>query len=108
MIYFSGCLLIPLLWFFPWWSLGVLGCILGLVDKAARQNSWKFALSAGLVWSALAFIKDGRSHGLISQRMSGLFYLPQPYLIFAVVFVVASVSGYLSYRAGASIKVLIS
>jgi len=97
------CLALFLLsgWFLPWWALGLLSLALGFVIDA---QAWKVFLAGFVAWLALAFVLDGRSHGLISQRMSGLFSLPSPYLFLVVTALVGGVTAALCFKAGSSLK----
>jgi len=106
MLFVSLGVLIPALWFLPWWTLSLLGFAAGFLSGPSRQRALQFSLCAGLVWAAEAFIKDGKNAGVISQRLSGLFDLPSVGLVFAVVFVVGFVTAFLFFQAAAGLSVL--
>jgi hypothetical protein len=61
-------------------------------------------LAAAIAWAALAYLKDGHSHGLISQRMSGLFNLPAAPLIFLVMAALGAMTAFLFFKAGSSMR----
>ena len=108
MFFFSLGLFSLAIWFLPWWGLGVTGLVLGFFIRDAKDfTALQVALAGGLAWSALAFIQDGRSHGLISARMSGLFHLPSPVLMFAVVALLGAMTAGLPFQAGLSLKAYI-
>lgn len=106
MMFFGMAVMIPVIWFLPWWSMGLASLWLGFISGPRPRNAVTFACAAGLVWAALAFLKDGKSSGIISQRMSAMFTLPFPPLIFVLVFVLGFVTAFLCFRAGAALSVL--
>ena len=67
---------------------------------AVLQVTFAFAL----VGFAIAFVHDGRSHGLITARMSGLFSLPSSLLFLVVIAVLSAVTGTLGYLSGRSLR----
>ncbi|MGZ3722487.1 MAG: hypothetical protein ACXVA9_06135 [Bdellovibrionales bacterium] len=101
MIYFSVVVFSFCGWFLPWYGLGAAAFILGIAfpDKPAQVS-----LGAALAWAAGAYLLDGQSHGIISQRMSGLFGLPSSFLIFLVMAFLAAVTAFLCFNAGAAIR----
>jgi hypothetical protein len=106
MMYFGMTLLLPLIWFLPWWSVAVAAGWLGWISGPRLGNAVKFSAAAGLVSFALAFIKDGRNGGLISQRMAGLFGLPLSGMAFLLVFALAFVTAFLCFQAAAGLSTL--
>ncbi len=106
MIFFGMAILLPTIWFLPWWVPGFIAGGLGWASGSRASNAWQLALAGGGVAAALSFIKDGRHAGIISQRMSGLFSLPHPSLIFVMVFLVSGVTLFLCFQAGASLSSL--
>lgn len=104
MMFFGMAILLPTIWFLPWWVPALIASGLGLVSGPRTSNAWQIALAGGLVAAALAFIKDGRNAGIISQRMSGLFSLPHWSLIFVLVFFLTSLTLFLCFQAGAALS----
>jgi hypothetical protein len=102
MIYFSLALFLVAGWVLPWWALAVVALVLGFSFPQSRGRS--VALAAAIAWAALAFIKDGHSHGIISQRMSGLFSLPAAPVMFVVMGVLGAVTAFLFFKAGSAIR----
>lgn len=84
----------------PWWGLGVVALILGLTIPGKFKRALEVSFAAGVAAAVLAYILDGRSHGLISQRMSGLFGLPFAPLIFLIMGIINALSAFLYYKAG--------
>jgi len=82
-------------------ALGLVSLGLGLLLPI---KSWKVILAGGVAWGALAFIFDGESHGLISQRMGGLFALPSAYLMFVVMAAIGAVTAGIFFQAGAGFR----
>jgi hypothetical protein len=106
MMYFGMALLLPLIWFLPWWSVAAAAGWLGWISGPRLGNALKFSSAAGIVSFALAFIKDGRNGGLISPRVAGLFGLPFSGAAFLMVFVLAFVTAFLCFQAGAWLSTL--
>ncbi len=80
--------------------MGMAAFVFGVFQPGDKKRDLQLAFSAAIAHAALAFYKDGRNLGLISKRMSGLFGLPQPELIFLVMAVLAFVTVWLGLRAG--------
>ncbi len=104
MIFFGMALMLPVVWFLPWWCFVLFSVLAGALSGGVPRATWSFAFGAALIWPALAFIKDGRSAGVISQKLSALLSLPSPGLIFVVVFILAFVTAFLSFQTGATLR----
>ena len=102
MIYLSLLILLPALWFGWWWLLPLIAFLSGL--SLREQKPWHFAAGAGLAWSALAFIRDGELAGIVSERMSGAFFMPWGPLFFVIVFLVAFITAWLWFRVGRALR----
>lgn len=105
MIYFGLALLLPALWFGSWLLLAPLGFFAGYISRG--EGAWKFGLASGLSWSALAFVRDGESGAIISQRLAGMLSLPGSGLLFLVIAILGFVTAYLWFKAGAGSRVLL-
>jgi hypothetical protein len=97
MLYLSLFLFLLCGWLLPWWCLALMSFALGIF---LRGSAWKVGAAAALAWAGLAYILDGRSHGLISQRMSGLFGMPAPYFIFVLMAAMGGITATLFFKAG--------
>ena len=122
MIYFSLAVFLFCGWYLPWWCLALTAFLLGLVvrdgsavrgdsadrgDFAGNDNlAGKVSLSGAISWASLAYLRDGQSHGLISQRLSGLFSLPSAVFIFGVMAILSGVTVLLCFKSGNSIRSL--
>lgn len=98
-------------WCLPWWATAAAAFALGaLVDGILRAYRATFTLSfaAGLVWAALAYVQDGRMVGLVSRRLGGLFSLPHPMWMFAVMMVIGFVTVFLGLRSGLAARGLLN
>lgn len=103
MIYLSLALFVLAAATLPWWATALIGFAFGLTHAADTIGArLRIVLSSGLAWSAMAFVHDGRLHGLVSRRLAGLFGLPSPGLMFVVEAVVAMMTVTLALGAGAS------
>lgn len=95
-----------LLKFLPWWAI-VLGCgMVGFLRPARILLDFQLALVTGTVALGMAFYADGRNFGLISKRMAGLFSLPIPDLVFALIFILFSLTALLSLQSGKALRAL--
>lgn len=92
---------LPVLWFLPWWAVIPVAAAFGWWSGPHRGRALQCGLAAGLAWEALAFIKDGHNHGIVSQRISSMFNLPSQFLIFQVVLLVGFITAFLFFQAGA-------
>ena len=106
MMFFGMVILLPTIWFLPWWVPALIAGGIGWISGPRSSYAWQLALAGGLVSAALSFIKDGRNAGIISERMSGLFSLPHWSLIFLLVFLLSSVTLFLCFQAGAALSSL--
>lgn len=104
-MYFGLALLLPALWFGSWLLLAPLAFGAGYLTKG--KDAWKFALASGLAWAALAFVRDGQTGAIISERMSGMFSLPSSSLLFLIIAVLGFVTAFLWFKAGGSTRVLL-
>lgn len=105
MIFFALLIFLPLIWFAPWWALGLGSFVLGYTRVHTWKEQWTISLVAGMVWAALAFIRDGQSYGLISKRLSGLLGLPVSGGVFLIVLALGLLFSLLWLRSGALVKV---
>jgi hypothetical protein len=93
------------MWLGFWWLLVPLSFVLGMLVK---EGGRRFALGAGVAWSALAFIRDGRNaSGVIAERLAGMFSLPNAFAFFIVLALLGFVTALLWFRAGREVRVLI-
>ena len=106
MMFFGMAILLPTIWFLPWWVPALIAYGLGWIMGPRTSNAWQIALAGGFVAAALSFIKDGRHAGIISQRMSGLFSLPHPSLVFVLVLILSFVTLFLCFQSGAALSSL--
>ena len=102
MIYLCVAIAFPFLWFFPWWSLILLAAFAGWFGRSGILRALYLGVGCGLAWAGLAFIKDHAHDGIVSRRMAGMFNLPHPMLIFAVLFAIGFISVFLTFMAAAS------
>lgn len=105
MIYFGLALILPALWFGSWLLLAPVGFFAGYISRGS--GAWKFALAGGLAWSTLAFVRDGKSGAIISQRLAGMLSLPASGWLFLVIAALGFVTAFLWFKAGASSRVLL-
>jgi hypothetical protein len=100
---FFFCLALFLLcgWLLPWWGLALIAFFLGIAFNGKARH---VALAAAAAWTALAYIHDGQSHGIIARRMAGLFGLPSPYLIFLLMAILGALTALFFFQAGAVIR----
>jgi len=90
--------------FLPWYAVAVAALILGAAIPRGIAAHFSAAAAAGIVSAALAFGADGRLHGVVSVRMAGLLSLPQPALVFWVMFMLAFITAFLWLRAGVFLR----
>lgn len=102
MFFFCLAVFSLVLWFFPWWSLALVAFVVGMFVREYR--GLHVALAGAVAWSALAFLQDGFSHGLISKRMSVLLGLPSSGLLFLLMAVLGAVTAILCAHAGRSLQ----
>jgi hypothetical protein len=96
-------------WFLPWWSAALIGFALGWLS-ANWNMRWlapQVASAAALSWMALAYVQDGRSYGLISQRMAGVFGLPSAQLIFVLQGFLGFVTALLAFKSAKALRQLV-
>ncbi len=86
--------------FSPWWGIVLVGLVVGFARPGKLFLDLQLALVSGAVAMAMAFYSDGRHLGLISKRMSGLFSLPVPDLMFAMMFVLFFTTVLLALQSG--------
>lgn len=100
LIIFIACTL-----YLPWYAASIMALLIGFFIRfATLRQHLVLAASAGLANGACAFMADGRNYGLVSKRMSGLFSLPTPGLIFVTLFVMSFLSVFLWLRGGSVLR----
>lgn len=100
MIFASLALLIPTIWFLPWWALAPLATFAGYMNDGRSMRALQFSFSAGLVWCAMAFLKDGQNAGIISSRIAKMFSAPFSGFAFILVFAIGFLTALLFFQAG--------
>lgn len=106
MIYLGMVLVFPAMWYGFWWLLVPIGLVLGWFSKSGGKS---FGLGAGLVWAGAAYLRDGmNAHDAIAPRMAGMFSLPNAFCFYLVLILIGYVTGWLWFRAGREVRVLIN
>ena len=72
-----------------------------------RFRALQVAAAAALSWMAMAYVQDGRSHGLIAPRMAGLFALPAVALILSVQGFLGFVTALLAFQSALALRQLV-
>ena len=98
MIYLALLLTLPALWFFSWWL--IIPISFGAGYFAPQMSNIMFAFGVGGAWACLAFLKAERFGAIITERLSILFGLPHPALIYLLVFTVGFVTACLWFNLG--------
>lgn len=93
-------LMIWLLFVSGWWGLGALALGLGYKQKDSAKGIGTEAAFAALV---ATLFQDQDSKFLISKRVAAAFNLPMSWMIYLVMALLAYVTAYLAYQAGATI-----
>ncbi len=93
-------------WFLPWWAVPIVAIGVGFILPGHLSRTLKVMVAAGLSAATCAYLLDGSSHGLISQRMSQLFNLPSSICIFGLMAVISVIGALLGYRSGIFLKTL--
>ena len=93
-------------WFLPWWMTALTAFILGWICHGwgMRFPALQVSLAGALSWATSAYVQDGRSHGLISERMAALFGLPSSPLIFVVMGFLGLVTTLLAFQSAATLR----
>lgn len=105
MFFFSLGLFLVAVKFLPWWGLALVAFLLGtMLKKSSASWGLQVALAGASAWMALAFLQDGRSLGVISQRLASLFHLPSPLLIFVIVALLGALTAGLPFQAGTRLR----
>lgn len=104
MIFFAILVMLPVIWFLPWWAVALSAFVLGYWVASRVSQQLSVAVAAGLVWAALAYLRDGQNYGLISKRMSGLLGLPYDFLIFPALAILGFAVALLWVRMGALVR----
>jgi hypothetical protein len=98
LILFSVCA-----WWAPWWAIAPVALVVGVLMENDGKTIFKSALAAGLAWAATAFLLDGRSLGLVSRRLAGLFSLPSIYFVYILTGLMGFITAFLFIKAGSTI-----
>jgi hypothetical protein len=91
----------------PWWFLLVWSFTVGALLPRGWSGALQNCLGACVVWSVAAFYLNGYSQGLIALRMSQLFELPAPALVFLIPGILAAAMALPAYWLGVQSKVLL-
>lgn len=108
MFFFCLALFLALGWLAPWWAAALAALALGWARPASPREIFQLGGASALAWAALAYIKDGRNFGLISQRLAGMFNLPHPLLVYVCMGLIAFATVVLCAQAGASLRLLLT
>ena len=107
MFYFSLAIFAVAAWVLPWWGFALIALALGFTMRASGFRLFAVGAGGAVAWASLAYVSDVRAHSLISVRMSSLFSLPNPALIFVVMAIIGGATAALNYQAGSSLRKLI-
>jgi len=100
MIFLSALLFLICLSILPWWSVWLASFALGVFLPSGWKRTLNVALAAAACHMAVAFVKDGGSHGLISARISQLFQLPNSYYLFGIMGALGFILAVVGHRTG--------
>lgn len=106
MIYLAAGIILLGSWFLPWWWVALVTGWVGYKSKSLGQALGLGFLSVAVTWVPVAYYFDLQSHGLISQRLSGLFTLPWTPLAFLLVALVGGIYGALGGATGFQLRAL--
>lgn len=93
--------------FFPWWSLAPV-CFLATLLLGLRGGAGFLSgfLAAGLLWFALAWLRNLANDSILADRISELFFQrSNPYLLMGMSALLAAWVGGLSSLAGSLLRV---
>ncbi|MGE0529063.1 MAG: hypothetical protein AB7G93_15875 [Bdellovibrionales bacterium] len=85
MFFFALAVFLPVIWILPWWGTVLAAALMGIGLRPQPGPSGQAAGAAALVWTASAYLQDIQNEGRISEKLSGLFHLPAPHWLFALV-----------------------
>lgn len=100
MVWAMAFMILLVSWFTPWWIYLVIAALFGWQASSPMRSFASGFMGAGLAWVLAAYYQDMQTSGLISQRLSKMFALPQSLLIYPVLWIVAGVSAGLFCMAG--------
>lgn len=103
MFFLGVAIAAPILWFLPWWVLALVTALFGALLEPGPRLAILYSVGVSLTWVALAFIRNGQSHGLISPRIAGLFFLPGGEYVYILVFLIAMISTWLWIQSGTAL-----
>lgn len=104
MFFFSLLSFTAVAWIAPWWAEAPAALLLGALTCHDGRGVFKVSSAAGSAWLAVAFMLDGRSSGVIGQRLAGLFGLPSVYLVYAAMGALGFITAFLFASSGLFIR----
>ena len=96
----SAVLFFAQTWFLPWWTLCLVSLALGFFTCQEPKATRSVALGAGVAWILRAAWWNEQSSGSFSKRLAGLLSLPEVWLIYVVIGLLAFITAGLWARSG--------
>ena len=78
--------------------------MLGFLLPGGWWRAWQVSAAASLAWFALAFVANGRSHGLIVERVGALFSLPSPWLLLLLMAAIGGLTALVNFISGVYLR----
>jgi hypothetical protein len=104
MFFFSLALFLVGSWCLPWWVVVIGGLMMGWFQPRPWNGGFNCALAAAVAWAALAYIEDGRNHGLVSKRLAGLFHLPHASFTYLIMGLCGFITVFLCARSAMTLR----
>ena len=89
----------------PWWSVAIAAVLISLIISTKGSSSFIAGfLGIAFLWFALAMISDIRTDSMLTERVAGIFSLPNKFLLMLLTAVVGGLVGGFSALTGSLIR----
>lgn len=92
----------------PWWSVVIASLLISFIISTKGMSSFIAGfLGIGLLWFMLATIIDIRTDSILTERVAGIFSLPNSWLLVLVTSLVGAMAGGFGALTGSHFRSLV-
>ncbi|MES2796415.1 MAG: hypothetical protein V4683_10635 [Bacteroidota bacterium] len=85
---------LPLNFLLPWWVSALVAFVIAFWQASSAKQAFLMGAAAiGLLWTVVASFWHFASHGILSDKVAGIFQLPNGLLLTVVVGLLAAIIG---------------
>ena len=90
---------------FPWWSIVIASFLISLIISTKGPSSFLAGfLGIGLLWFTMASIVDIQTGSILTERVAGIFSLPNNFLLILVTAIIGGLVGGFGALTGSTLR----